>query len=109
MAIRSAYDHVWKHGTLNLSVCPQEPRIGIDLFDDEQRGFITIYVRLPNGKRTPARSIIATRQHQKHAQTCLNAWASCHPIVNDYRRDRSIMPVGHTQYHRRRPPRKKNA
>lgn len=69
----------WKHST-TASVF--KTRAGIDLFDDEQPGFTTIYIRYDDGTRCSARSV--DMSDAVHADTCLRAWCAGQS-VNDFR------------------------
>lgn len=70
----------WKHTTAK-SIFEAEDD-GIDLFDDEQPGHVTIYKRLKNGNRWPCRSVCL--ENYDHATSVLGAWVF-NRKVNDYR------------------------
>lgn len=71
----------WKHTTTLDSGRHGEP-VGIDLFDDEEPGMVSIYVRHADGTRNPARSVNMTKE--EHAANVLGAW-SLKGTVHDYR------------------------
>ena len=78
-------DHVpaseWKHSTTTC-VLSHGDEVGVDLFDDEVEGQVSIYLRFANGKRFPARTV--EMSEVEHARRVLGGWAKRGP-VNDYR------------------------
>ena len=70
----------WKH---TVGVRPMTNPIGIDLFDDEDEGQFSIYLRFADGSRLPARTV--SLDPPAHAASVLAAWISHHGPVNDYR------------------------
>jgi len=71
----------WKHQTTKDSRRHGDP-VGVDLFDDEQEGMTTIYVRHADGTRYPARDVFMGKP--EHAKSVLEAWQTRGP-TNDYR------------------------
>jgi hypothetical protein len=74
----------WKHTTAtHHQGCDKYD--GIDLFDDEDEGHVSIYVRFTDGTRFPARTVcLDTPDDPGHAQIVLGAWAQ-RGQVHDYR------------------------
>lgn len=72
----------WKHTTATR-LDMENDAVGVDLFDDEQPGFVSIYIRFPSGGRWPARTV--NMSNPEHAQSVLEAWSKRGP-VNDFRR-----------------------
>jgi hypothetical protein len=70
----------WKHTTAKDAY--NDP-VGVDFFDDEQDGFVSIYLRDANGKRFPARTVDMSKK--EHAKEVLLAWMERGPL-HDYRR-----------------------
>lgn len=69
----------WKHQTAEQSV-GNGPTVGVDLFDDEYEGQVSIYTRFANGTRWPARTLLKSADHFDEV---LAAWTK--GDVNDYR------------------------
>lgn len=69
----------WKHQTAPAN--HPAPSVGVDLFDDENPGHTTIYIRFADGKRTPGRDVKADNPAFK---SILDAWTDG-GITNDYR------------------------
>lgn len=76
----------WKHETTDDIL---QARAGIDLFDDEAPGMITIYIRYADGSRAAVRDIKADHPS---ADRCLAAWCNGQ-FVKDYRE------AAHEQYY----------
>lgn len=68
------------------------PLVGVDFFDDEEPGMVTIYVRYADGTRWPARTV--NMAVPKHAEDVLLAWSaksydgSPNDSLHDYRQNR---------------------
>lgn len=76
----------WKHTTTDNIL---QDRAGIDLFNDEQPGYTTIYYRMANGTRCPGRSVIMA--DSDHAASVLGSWCTGQ-AVNDYRNE-GLIPL----------------
>jgi len=75
-------DPYWKHTTATSIV---GERVGVDLFDDEQPGMVTVYVRYADGTRTPGRDIT-----MPGGEKCLAAWCRDYGgKVRDYRANKN--------------------
>lgn len=72
MIARAAGAARWKHQTAEKS--PTTEPIGVDFFDDEETGFVTVYLRFPDGSLWPARTVNA--RLKKHAKSVLDSWAN---------------------------------
>jgi len=68
----------WKHDTTDDIL---QARAGIDLFDDENPGHVTVYIRYVDGSRAGARDIWLAGPN---AERCLAAWCAT-GVVRDYR------------------------
>ena len=71
----------WKHTTTLDNRGHGEP-VGVDLFDDEQNGFVSIYQRFADGTRFPARTV--NLSNAAHAEVVILAWMARGEVA-DYR------------------------
>ena len=71
----------WKHTTTLDSRGHGDP-VGVDLFDDEQTGFVSIYQRFTDGTRFPARTV--NLSNAAHAEVVILAWMARGEVA-DYR------------------------
>jgi len=75
----SSNDPYWKHKTSDIMLKQVE---GVDLFDDEEEGFVSIYERFTDGSRWPARTVNMAEKEQ--AEDVIAAWGE-KGEVRDYR------------------------
>jgi len=78
-----AHDPFWKHTTA-ASHQGVDNYAGIDVFDDEEDGHVSIYVRFKDGTRWPARTV------SLNARQIIKAWTEHKGPLNDYRRDKTL-------------------
>ena len=78
----------WKHTTAGS--IPKCSIVGIDLFDDEQEGYVSIYQRYEDGTRFPARTV--STADQKHYLNVMLAWLGTGMQNFDYRKNPCDLP-----------------
>lgn len=61
----------WKHTTTLDSRRHGEP-VGIEFYDDERPGFVSIYEIFADGTRFPCRTV--NLENHEHAKSILDAW-----------------------------------
>lgn len=69
--------------TTSGTCSPDEPRVGIDLFDGDPPGHTAIYVRFADGTRWPCRTV--EMADAPRAASIIGAWRRQYPYVLDYR------------------------
>lgn len=76
----------FKHTTAaSLYDIPQKPRI-VELFNDEQEGFVSIYYGNKAGDlRWPCRTVDMNAQGGDHGKSVVSAWMNDADVVRDFR------------------------
>lgn len=82
-----AHDAFWKHRTAAYHQ-GVDGYAGIDLFDDEEDGHASIYVRFKDGTRWPARTV--SMDDAKRARQIIKAWTEHKGPMNDFRRNKTL-------------------
>jgi hypothetical protein len=81
------HDQFWKHITAAFYQ-GVDNYAGIDLYDDEEDGHVSIYVRFKDGTRWPARTV--SLKDAAQARQIITAWAERRGPLNDYRRNKTL-------------------
>lgn len=77
----------WKHTTAPNIYAVRECEQKIEVFDDEEPGFVSLYITDGKGLRFPARTVSMNRP--EHFISVLSAWAA-RGVLIDSRNDKSI-------------------
>ena len=82
-----AQNEFWKHRTAGFHQ-GVDNYAGIDLYDDEEEGHVSIYVRFTDGTRWPARTV--SLNNAELARQIITAWAERRGPMNDFRRNKTL-------------------